>query len=59
MQFLNDFKPQILQKYHPGSDSSRTHLNFEQREKLKEYFEEDRFLAKFSTLRFNLTVSFI
>ena len=45
--FINDLKPQILQKYHPTSDSSRCHLNFEQREKLKEYFEEDRFLVKF------------
>ena len=32
IQFLNDLKPQILQKYHPGSDTSRCHLNFEQRE---------------------------
>ena len=45
--FINDLKPQILQKYHPTSDSSRCHLNYEQREKLKEYFEEDRFLVKF------------
>ena len=45
-QFINGLKPQILQKYHPSSDHTRRHLNYEEREKLRSYFAEDSVLGK-------------